>query len=57
MKKGLLLFFVVFIVVVSMVRVFIFDSAFNTQLLITTGASGIVSTFLFWVIAYKLIKS
>jgi hypothetical protein len=56
MKKGLLLFFMVFIVVVSMVRLFIFDSAFNTQLLITTGASGIVSTFLFWVIAFKLIK-
>ena len=56
MKKRLLLFFVIFIVVVSVAQLIFFDAAFGFGRIFAIVASGVVSTLLFWLIAFKLIK-
>jgi len=56
MKKRLLLFFVIFIVVVSMVQMVFFDAALSFGRISAIAVSGVISTLLFWLIAFRLIK-
>jgi len=56
MKRELLLFFVVFVAVVSMVQLFFFDAAFGLERMAVIVMSGVISTLLFWLIAFKLMK-
>jgi len=56
MKKQLLLFFVVFIAIVSIIQLFFFDASFSLERMTVIAVSGVISTLLFWLIAFKLIK-
>lgn len=48
--KNNILFFLIIFVVILVTHIIIYGEGFSSKLLLTAGLSGIISTFLFWLL-------